>query len=75
MKISDEQKTKYSAFMQDLWGLIKEFRNPEQADAYWKELVDKTTAISKKYDNDELAMNLLMAFCDTVDKEQKNKIG
>lgn len=73
MKITDDQKLKYSAFMQDLWGLIKEYRNPEPGDDYWRELRDRTTAISEKYGNDELVMNLLVAFVDAVDKEHSDK--
>lgn len=71
MKITDTQKPKYSAFMQDLWGLIKEYRNPEPGDDYWRELRDRTTAISEKYGNDELVMNLLVAFVDAVDFEME----
>lgn len=71
MKISDSQKAKYSAFMQDLWGLIKEYRNPEPGDDYWRELRDRTTAISEKYGNDELVMNLLVGLVKGLGEELK----
>lgn len=73
MKITDDQKPKYSAFMQDLWGLIKQYRNPEESLEYWDSLRDTVTAISNKHGNDVLVMKLLVAFVDAVDKEYGGK--
>lgn len=59
MRLTDDQKKKYSAFMQDLWGLIKECGQPEQSNEYWQDVSDRATAISNKYNNDPIVRRIL----------------
>lgn len=71
--ITEQQKKIYSAFMQELWGLVKKYRNPEPGDAYWNAMIKDCSALSDKYQGDEIITHLLMGLCEGLEAEHMNR--
>lgn len=70
--ISEEDRKRLSAFMQDFWSLIKasyvfpdKDADPAGADHYWSTLAKWADALRKKYPDDHITANLIMAYLDT----------
>lgn len=75
-KIRKDQLDRWSKFFTEFWKLVKEYRNPDDNEKYWDELINKTSALCNKYAKDgEWSMNgMVVVFCEGLDKEMKNGI-
>ena len=62
--ITKEQLDNASAFMNSFWKfLVKEYYNPEESDAWWNDMIRKTSEIGHKYcENDKRLMKILVGF-------------
>ena len=71
--ISEEHKKKAGQFMTALWGeLMKPYYEPEGADTYWDDVVNKMSEIGKTYcEGDERLKKILTGFVEGLDKEFK----
>lgn len=54
--------------MNDYWNLRKAIATPEERQDYWKEVMDKMVALSKKYEDDELFNNILLACLNDIEE-------
>lgn len=54
--------------MNDYWNLRKQIATSEERQEYWKEVMDKMVALSKKYEDDELFNNILLACLNDIEE-------
>lgn len=59
-----------AAFMQDFWTLVKKYWVPEDTAEYWNSLIDKCSELTRKYQNEQFVVDMLVVFVDS----QQNKI-
>lgn len=67
-QISDQRKQIESQFMKDCWELRKQIATPEERQDYWKEVMNSMVALSKKYGEDELFNNILLAYLNDIEE-------
>lgn len=76
--IREDQLKNASAFFKDYWpNLVKAYYNPEDSDAWWNEMINKTHEIGHKYcENDQRLMKICVAFekgCAEVWKNEQRR--
>ena len=71
MVTDEELKAVYGMFT-DAWKLYKKYADVQQSDEYWKAVVDESEQIAKKYDNAKLAIALMLAAIDKLERKSKD---
>lgn len=66
----DKLKKVYGMFT-DAWKFYKKYADVQQSDEYWESVVDESGQIAKKYDNAKLAIALLLAAIDELERKSK----
>ena len=70
MVTDEELKTVWGMFT-DAWKFYKKYADVQQSDEYWEAVVDEYGQIAKKYDNAKLAIALLLAAIDELERKSK----
>ena len=70
MVTDEELKAVYGMFT-DAWKFYKKYADVQQSDEYWEAVVDESGQIAKKYDNAKLAIALLLAAIDELERKSK----
>ena len=70
MVTDEELKAVYGMFT-DAWKFYKKYADVQQADEYWEAVVDESGQIAKKYDNAKLAIALILAAIDELERKSK----
>lgn len=62
------------SFINDLWQMIKKYYtpDPDPDGTYWHDLIEDSSQLGEKYDNDRLAQKLILAFLDYIEEKEKN---
>ena len=69
--VTDEDLKKIYAMFTDAWKFYKKYADVQQSDEYWEAVVDEFRQIAKKYDNAKLAIALILAAVDEMDRKSK----
>ncbi len=70
MVTDEELKAVYGMFT-DAWKFYKKYADVQQSDEYWEAVVDESGQIAKKYDNAKLAIALILAAIDELERKSK----
>lgn len=70
MVTDEELKTVWGMFT-DAWKFYKKYADVQQSDEYWEAVVDESGQIAKKYDNAKLAIALILAAIDELERKSK----
>lgn len=70
MVTDEELKTVWGMFT-DAWKFYKKYADVQQSDEYWEAVVDESGQLAKKYDNAKLAIALLLAAIDELERKSK----
>ena len=71
MVTDEELKAVYGMFT-DAWKFYKKYADVQQSDEYWEAVVDESGQIAKKYDNAKLAIALILAAIDELERKSKD---
>jgi ribonucleotide reductase alpha subunit len=69
--VTDEELKKVYGMFTDAWKFYKKYADVQQSDEYWEAVVDESRQIAKKYDNAKLAIALLLAAIDELERKSK----
>ncbi len=69
--VTDEELKKVYGMFTDAWKFYKKYADVQQSDEYWEAVVDESGQIAKKYDNAKLAIALLLAAIDELERKSK----
>ena len=69
--VTDEDLKKIYAMFTDAWKFYKKYADVQQSDEYWEAVVDEFRQIAKKYDNAKLAIALILAAIDELERKIK----
>lgn len=69
--VTDEELKKVYGMFTDAWKFYKKYADVQQSDEYWESVVDESGQIAKKYDNEKLAIALLLAAIDELERKSK----
>ena len=73
MQITDEQKKRDQQVFTAIWEVYKRYRNPEDDEKYWDDLIKEFNGLSDKY-NCYLATRLARAVIDVLaDRHKEDK--
>lgn len=70
MVTDEELKTVWGMFT-DAWKFYKKYADVQQSDEYWEAVVDESGQIAKKYDNAKLAIALILAAIEELERKSK----
>ena len=70
MVTDEELKAVYGMFT-DAWKFYKKYADVQQSNEYWEAVVDESGQIAKKYDNAKLAIALILAAIDELERKSK----
>lgn len=70
MVTDEELKTVWGMFT-DAWKFYKKYADVQQSDEYWEAVVDESGQIAKKYDNAKLAIALILAAVEELERKSK----
>lgn len=70
MVTDEELKTVWGMFT-DAWKFYKKYTDVQQSDEYWEAVVDESGQIAKKYDNAKLAIALILAAIEELERKSK----
>ena len=70
MVTDEELKTVWGMFT-DSWRFSKKYADVQQSDEYWEAVVDEYGQIAKKYDNAKLAIALILAAIEELERKSK----
>lgn len=70
MVTDEELKTVWGMFT-DAWKFYKKYADVQQSDEYWEAVVDESGQIAKKHDNAKLAIALILAAIDELERKSK----
>ena len=69
--VTDEELKKVYGMFTDAWKFYKKYADVQQSDEYWESVVNEYGQIAKKYDNAKLAIALLLAAIDELERKSK----
>ena len=74
MKNEQEKLKQAFGFINDFWLMIKKYYtpDPDPDGTYWHDLIEDSSQLGEKYDNDRLAQKLILAFLDYIEEKEKN---
>lgn len=67
---NEELKRIYNLFT-DCWRFYKKYAGAQDTDSYWEKIVDESSELSKKYNNDKFAIALVLAVIDEFERRAK----
>lgn len=70
--VTDEELKKVYGMFTDAWKFYKKYADVQQSDEYWEAVVDESGQIAKKYDNAKMAIALLLAAIDELERKSKD---
>lgn len=70
MTTDEELKTVYGMFT-DAWKFYKKYADVQQSDKYWEALITEADTIVKKYQNDKLCRDLIIAAMSELERKSK----
>lgn len=70
MVTDEELKTVWGMFT-DAWKFYKKYADVQQSDEYWEAVVNESGQIAKKYDNAKLAIALILAAIEELERKSK----
>ena len=70
MVTDKELKTVWGMFT-DAWRFYKKYADVQQSDEYWEAVVNEYGQIAKKYDNAKLAIALILAAIEELERKSK----
>lgn len=70
MVTDEELKTVWGMFT-DAWKFYKKYADVQQSDEYWEAVVDESGQIAKKYGNAKLAIALILAAIEELERKSK----
>lgn len=70
MVTDEELKTVWGMFT-DAWKFYKKYADVQQSDEYWEAVVDESGQIAKKYGNAKLAIALILAAVEELERKSK----
>lgn len=70
MVTDEELKTVWGMFT-DAWKFYRKYADVQQSDEYWEAVVDESGQIAKKYDNAKLAIALILAAIEELERKSK----
>ena len=70
--VTDEELKKVYGMFTDAWKFYKKYADVQQSDEYWEAVVDESGQIAKKYDNAKLAIALILAAIDELERKSKD---
>ena len=71
MATDEELKAVYGIFT-DVWKLYKKYADVQQEDEYWETLIAEADAIAKKYRNNRLCRDLVLAVISELERKSKD---
>ena len=69
--VTDEELKKVYGMFTDAWKFYKKYADVQQSDEYWEAVVGESGQIAKKYDNAKLAVALLLAAIDELERKSR----
>lgn len=69
--VTDEELKKVYGMFTDAWKFYKKYADVQQSDEYWEAVVDESGQIAKKYDNAKLAIALILAAIEELERKSK----
>jgi hypothetical protein len=69
--VTDEELKAVYGMFTDAWKFYKKYADVQQSDEYWEAVVDESGQIAKKYDNAKLAIALILAAIDELERKSK----
>ena len=69
--VTDEELRKVYGMFTDAWKFYKKYADVQQSDEYWEAVVDEYGQIAKKYDNAKLAIALILAAIEELERKSK----
>lgn len=69
--VTDEELKKVYGMFTDAWKFYKKYADVQQSDEYWEAVVDESGQIAKKYDNAKLAIALILAAVEELERKSK----
>lgn len=70
MVTDEELKTVWGMFT-DAWKFYKKYADVQQSDEYWEAVVDESGQIARKYGNAKLAIALILAAIEELERKSK----
>lgn len=70
--VADEELKRVYGMFTDAWKFYKKYANVQQSDEYWEDAIRESTQIVDKYDNAKLAISLMLATIDELERKGKN---
>ena len=70
--VTDEGLKKVYGMFTDAWKFYKKYADVQQSDEYWESVVDESGQIAKKYDNAKLAIALILAAVEELERKSKD---
>ncbi len=69
--VTDEELKKVYGMFTDAWKLYKKYADVQQSDEYWESLIAEADTIAKKYQNDKLCRDLIIAAMSELEGKSK----
>ena len=70
MVTDEELKTVWGMFT-DAWKFYKKYADVRDEDSYWENVIDESDELSKKYNNEKLAIALILAIIEEFERKAK----
>ena len=69
--VTDEELKKVYGMFTDAWKFYKKYADVQQSDEYWETLIAEANAIAKKYQNNKLCRDLIIAVMSELERKSK----
>lgn len=69
--VTDEELKKVYGMFTDAWKFYKKYADVQQSDEYWEAVVDESGQIARKYGNAKLAIALILAAIEELERKSK----
>ena len=70
MATNEQMKTEFS-FFGEVWTLFKKYYEVQDSDSYWDSLIAEADAVAKKYQNNKLCCDLILAVMSALERKSK----
>lgn len=69
--MSNEELRRIYNLFTDCWRYFRKYVDTQNTDDYWKKVINESGELSKKYNNDKLAIALVLAVVDEFERRAK----
>lgn len=69
--MSNEELKRIYGLFTDCWRYFKKYVDVQDTDEFWESVVNESSEISKKYNNDKFAIALVLAVVDEFERRAK----